>query len=855
MNPVAGGIRTPDQRLRVFVSSTLKELAPERRAVRAAIERLAMAPVMFELGARPHPPRELYRAYLEQSDIFVGVYWEQYGWVAPGEPVSGLEDEWNLAPDIPKLIYLKRSEHREARLEELLGRIRADDDASYVAFSTADELGDLVIADLANVLAERFDAADLRRAPMAEPPQHPASTETVPVPSPLTRLIGRDDELATVVRMLTVDGDRLVTLTGPGGIGKSRLAIAAAREVEASFPDGVVFVDLAPVLDPGLVTAAVARALGVVDAGDGPLAEKLGPALDDRRLLLLLDNVEQVADAAPELAGIVRASSASVLATSRTLLHVGGERSLALGPLEPAAAIDLLVDRARAMKPDFELTDGTSAQLAAICAALDNAPLALELAAARLRVLTPAALVERLDHALSLLTAGDRDLPERQRTLRATIDWSAQLLRPEERELLLRLGVFRAGFGLDAAEWMAEDLDGVDTVDALAALVDGSLVREQDRGDRAWFTMLATVREYGREELERRGDLGGMQERHARFYAALADASERRSSWSEQVEQLARFADERDELRAAVDHFLVTRQYGAVARVTWNLYWFWWISGQLGEVRRWMSRLLAPGLDLDDRTRTIAVLLTNSIRFGETPDAGVVSALSECVEYFRAEGDRLAESLSLVTLAIAQMSESPPELDAAEQSLVQSLALVEELGEPFGRAMVRIMLARAAMARGGMDEAFRLLDESLAISRGIDDRLGEAIALNHIGWARLLIGDPDGARACFIEQLVTSSTFGHEESLAYGLEGMSAVAAATGDVERAGVLFGAAEAVRQRKGLTTGGSFSLHGRILEQALANGGGTERYEKARRAGRNAELADMVALALEGSAGTDG
>ena len=159
MSPVAGGIRTPDQRLRVFVSSTLKELAPERRAARAAIERLALAPVMFELGARPHPPRSLYRAYLEQSDIFVGIYWEQYGWIAPGEELSGLEDEWNLAPDIPKLIYLKRSEHRQERLDELLERIRDDDDASYVAFTDADELADLVTADLATLLAERFDAA------------------------------------------------------------------------------------------------------------------------------------------------------------------------------------------------------------------------------------------------------------------------------------------------------------------------------------------------------------------------------------------------------------------------------------------------------------------------------------------------------------------------------------------------------------------------------------------------------------------------------------------------------------------------------------------------------------------------
>ena len=251
MNPVAGAIRTPDQRLRVFVSSTLKELAPERRAARAAIERLALAPVMFELGARPHPPRSLYRAYLEQSDIFVGVYWEEYGWVAPGEEVSGLEDEWNLAPDIPKLIYIKRSEHRQERLHELLERIRDDDDASYVAFTDVDELAALVTADLATLLAERFDAAGGRRAPAAPPLAEPVPTEVVGLPSPLTRLVGREAELETVTRMLTTEGHRLVTITGPGGMGKSRLAVDAAREVESSYPDGSCSSTSRPCSTPG----------------------------------------------------------------------------------------------------------------------------------------------------------------------------------------------------------------------------------------------------------------------------------------------------------------------------------------------------------------------------------------------------------------------------------------------------------------------------------------------------------------------------------------------------------------------------------------------------------------------------
>ena len=560
MNPVAGAIRTPDQRLRVFVSSTLKELAPERRAARAAIERLALAPVMFELGARPHPPRELYRAYLEQSDIFVGVYWEEYGWVAPGEEVSGLEDEWSLAPDIPKLIYIKHSEHRQERLHELLERIRDDDGASYVAFSDVDELAALVTADLATLLAERFDAAAGRRAALGEPIAEVFSTEPVRPPSPLTRLVGRDEELATVTRLLTDEAQRLVTITGPGGIGKSRLAVQAARAVEPAFPDGVVFVDLAPVLDAGLVIAAVANALGIRDTGDRPLTEKLAGALGRRRVLLVLDNVEQVVDAASQLGAMLAASAASVLATSRILLRVRGEQNVPLGPLPPSDAVELFTERARAVKPDFELTVDNAVQVAAICEALDDVPLALELAAARLRVLTPAALVERLDHALPLLVGGARDLPERQRTLRATIDWSAQLLSEPQQELLLRLGVFRAGFGLDAAEWMSDGLGGVDAVEALGALVDGSLVREQDRGSRAWFTMLATVREYGRDRLAERGALAASQQRHADFYVGLAIAADAAPTWQAQVERVTRLLDEHDELRAAADQLVATQQ-------------------------------------------------------------------------------------------------------------------------------------------------------------------------------------------------------------------------------------------------------------------------------------------------------
>lgn len=845
MNPAAGGIRTPDQRLRVFVSSTLKELAPERRAVRAAIERLALAPVMFELGARPHPPRSLYRAYLEQSDIFVGIFWEQYGWIAPGEEVSGLEDEWNLAPDIPKLIYLKDSEGRHERLERLLERIRQADGASYVGFTDAAELADLLTTDLATLLAERFDSAGRRHEPLGRPESAVFSTEPVRLPSPLTRLIGRTDELDTLTRMLD-DGQRLVTITGPGGIGKSRLAVAAAREVESAFPDGVVFVDLAPVLDPGLVLVALGNALGIRDTGDLPMAEKVGHALTGRRMLLVLDNVEQVVDAAPELIALLEGSRASVLSTSRILLRVRGEQNVPIGPLGSSAAMELFVERARAVKPDFDLSAENAAHVAAICDALDNAPLALELAAARLRVLTPSALVERLDHALPLLVAGARDLPERQRTLRATIDWSAQLLSESEAELLQRLGVFRAGFSLDAVEWMAEGLAGVDVIDALGALVDGSLVRQQDRGSRAWFTMLATVRQYGRDLLAERGRLADAQDRHAAFYVALAKAADASPTWHGQVEGVTRLLDEQDELRAAVDHLFATRCFDDIAELAWPMYSFWWGGGRAGEIRTWMSRLLEPGVELTERSRIIAEYCVNAIRYWRSSDASGAPAMVRCASYFRQQGDRRGEALALAALAVSQFAQEPPDIDGAERSSRRSLELADEFDSAFAGAMVGLMVGRVQLAQGRIGDAVRQFETSLAQARRIDDTLGQAVSLSHLGWARLLDGETERARACFGEELLLASTIGHEEGIADALEGMFATAATSGDIERAGRMLGAAEDIRARKGLPARSPLSFFEPHLERVQA-GPDAQRFEEARGIGRRTELADVVEFAL--------
>src|SRR5436309_1891675 len=305
-------IRTPDQRVRVFVSSTLDELAPERVAAREAIMQLHLTPVLFESGARPYPPRELYRAYLAQSDIFIGLYWQRCGWVAPGMVVSGLEDEYQLAGDKPRLIYLKTpAPAREPGLQGLLDRIRSEEVASYQKFSTPEELRERIANDLALLLTERFTRM----------PQTPNEVRLAPLPVLRSRLIDREQELAQVVALLQRQDVGLVTLTGPGGVGKTRLALEVGAELAPQFDVGAAFIELASITDPRLVVSTVARALGLSEAGNqGEMVERLLEYLRPREVLLVLDNTEQLLAATapwrPKRWRWPRASSCSRLAAN-----------------------------------------------------------------------------------------------------------------------------------------------------------------------------------------------------------------------------------------------------------------------------------------------------------------------------------------------------------------------------------------------------------------------------------------------------------------------------------------------------------------------------------------------------------
>src|SRR5215475_636001 len=460
-------IRTPDQRLRVFVSSTLDELAEERRAVSRAISALRLTPVMFELGARPHPPQDLYRSYLAQSDVFIGLYWQRYGWVGPGMDISGLEDEFDQSRTMPRLLFVKApAPDREPRMAALLARIQDEASASYRTFRTPAELARLVRDDLAVLLSEQFAAA---RSPAAERPRAGARGPR-PLPADMTSLVGREQDIGEVASLLGPPGARLVTLTGPGGIGKTRLAVAIGERLRGHFGGGTVFVPLAAVTDPGLVLPSIGRAVGVDVAGTGAPLDFLIELFGDDPWLLILDNLEQVVEAGGDLDELLaRCRGVAILATSRTVLGLRAEQEYPVPPLPlpPAAdaapvgeltaspAVALFVDRARAVRPGFALTQGNAAAVAEICRRLEGLPLAIELAAARTRLLDPRALLDRLAGSLDALGTGAADLPERQRTLRATVEWSVGLLDDAERSLLEITAVFVGGWTIEAAAQVA----------------------------------------------------------------------------------------------------------------------------------------------------------------------------------------------------------------------------------------------------------------------------------------------------------------------------------------------------------------------------------------------------------------
>jgi predicted ATPase/class 3 adenylate cyclase len=1041
----AAVILTPDQRVRVFISSTLEELAAERAAARRAIARLQLVPVWYESGARPHPPRSLYRAYLQQSQVFVGIYWQRYGWVAPGMQISGLEDEYRLAAGKPMLLYLKRpAPEQEPRLTAMIEDVRAAGTVSYRTFATPRELERLLADDLAVVLSERFagaaigagaelpagtvtflltdiegstrlwetvpeameaaleqhnrlltevigghggvvvlsrgegdsffavfasavaaveaaggcqlglnaeawpegatlpvrmglhtgevrvrggdhvDYAPINRCARVKAAAHGGQvllTKTTcdlvagrlgggfglkrlgefrlrdlagperiyqlthadlladfppirtlaergprPLPAGTTSLVGREQAVDELAGLLARPGVRLVTLTGPGGVGKTRLALAVGERAGGRFGSGAVFVPLAGVTAPELVVGAIGRAVGADLVGTGAPLQALAEQLEDGAWLLILDNLEQVIDAARDLDELLaRCPGVVMVATSRTVLGLRAEREYPVPPLLlPAAlpagstavvlqeltaspAVALFVDRARAVWPDFVLSEGNAAAVVAICRRLDGLPLAIELAAARTRLLDPGALLDRLSKSLDALGTGTVDLPERQRTLRATVEWSVGLLDDAERSLLETMAVFTGGWTVEAAAevaGLAEDR----AFDLTEALARHSLVQPDrtERGPR--LRMLETIRAFVAERLADRPDAAEVARRHADYYRALAAQADRLLRRAGQREWAERLQADAGNLAAAVRWYLA-HDPGPLPRLFRVLWLFWELRDDLGEVLAWVEQLLPTADTLAPQAR-VELLWTAAVTAVEVGDDPAALAARQRLEPLLDQvGDPFLRALC--QLALAWTSTIGEDLDGALREASASLAEFRGQDAPMWTASAGLTVGMAETALGRYDDAVGHLTEVRDLAERSDNLWIAGISRVGLGTLALVRGRAEEARALLDEALGLSLAARSTRSVTLCLAGLARWALVAGDPERAALVAGAADGLRRRAGLRAWPILRQGEADLVVQVRQALGADHFDQVFATGTRLTQRDAVAAARAGTA----
>ena len=646
-------------------------------------------------------------------------------------------------------------------------------------------------------------------------PLHRPHTARLPVP--LGRLIGREDDLAAVMRRITQS--RVLTLTGAGGTGKTVLALQAAANLRDRFTDGVLFVSLAAITDPLLVLPAMARALGVTEGGDQPLAEIIAQAVRARHLLLILDNFEQVIAAAPHVAAVLAdCPGLHMLVTSREPLRIAGEREYPVPPLalpdaRPSPNLDalaqvpavaLFVERAQAVKPDFALTAAVAAPVAAICTRLDGLPLAIELAGARIKVLSPQALLDRLENRLALLTGGGRDLPARQQTLRATIDWSYALLDVHEQSLFARLGIFVGGYALEAVEAVCAADGGppAAVLDAVASLVDKSMIRQLDgAGDEPRFGMLETLREYAVERLSVSGEYDAIARAHAAYYLTLAEAADRALTGVEQLRWLSRLDQEHDNLRAALGWALRAGESDIALRLCAALGYFWNLHGDFREGRRWIDQALALA---DDDRSVLRARVLDAVGFliqtqGDYDTARTFHQASLAI--MRQWNDRAGIARCLHHLAVAAQYQG--DYAAARPLHDECLAIMQELDDRAGVAAVLNSLGAIAHEQGDYAAARALFEESIANARAAGDVIGQAAPVGNLGLLCIEINDDDAARHYLTEclALIEQPRYTARHGIAECLEGLAVIFGRQGGAMHAMRLAGAAAALREAIGV------------------------------------------------------
>jgi predicted ATPase/class 3 adenylate cyclase len=1076
--------------VRVFISSTLEELAAERAAARRAIARLHLVPVYYESGARPHPPRNMYRAYLEQSQIFVGIYWQRYGWVAPGMDISGLEDEYRLAAGKPMLLYLKRpAPELEPRLAAMIDAIRATGTTSYRTFATPRELERLLADDLALLLSESFaeaasgaeptagegesaeeglpgsrtlsfmftdiegstamlrrlggayagvlaehhrlirevlaacggreidtqgdaffavfgtaracaaaaiaiqqaiaahswpdgetlrvrigmhageaeqtetglvgievhrgariaavahggqilvsaaaaallgdslsDGASLRDLglhrlkdlgqperifqldapglPTAFPAPQSLDNPRLPnnLPVQASSFVGRGAELAAISQLIT--GSRLVTLTGAGGSGKTRLALQAAAGLLDGSGDGVWFTDLAPVTDPGLVAGTVASVLSIQPEPGRPVADTLTEAIGQRSLLIVLDNCEQVIDACAKLADmLLRACpQLALLATSREPLGIDGEHvyrvpSLAtpapeadLAAIRDSEAVRLLADRAAQAGTPLTLDERTAPVIGRITRRLDGIPLAIELATARLRGMSVTELDARLDQRFTLLTGGSRAAPARQQTLLAMIGWSWDLLTDAERDVLARLSVFTGGFDLAGCEAVTAgaDIPAWDSVAIVGSLADKSLVQFDDTGaGPGRYRLLETVRQFAARRLDEQAAGAAHDARYAHigYYLTLAETAAPQLTGPDQAQWLDRLDIELGNLRAAIAFSLTQPDPEPGLRLAAALRVFWRTrvhGSEAADALRVLLDLPAASQPSLIRARALAAAayLTEQITAAQgyctegltiaraAGDDSLVADLLAIQVSLLLRAGQSAAALPLIEtgLSLARRLGDPHltarllegsswarrdggDDEGSAMDLAESLALSRQAGDLREVGVELCNLAYGEMGAGELASARTHLAESLRITRELKDLEGVVVNTFNLGLVEYLDGSMDTAASLFAESLDLARRWFIRANIGYGMLGLAMTRGGPAEADRSARLHGAADEALEALGESPVGVERQLRDADRERLRAAMGANAFEAGYVAGRALTTDEAIQLALGG------
>ena len=801
-----------------------------------------------------------------------GMIFGTVGYMSPeqaaGQELDFRSDQFSLGVVLYEMVTGKKAFARRTAAETMVAILREEAEPIGVHQSDAPaQLGWVIERCLAKEpekrygstreLARELAAIRDRVSEMRRPAGAPGRAGNLPAQR--TGLVGRQAEVAAVKELLLREDVRLLTVTGPGGIGKTRLAVQVASELLERLGGNAYFVSLSSLNDPGLLGSAIVQTLGIGEAGGrSPLEIVMQHLQDPARppVLLVLDNFEHLAAAAGTVAELmVSGENLKIIVTSRSALHVYGEHEFPLPPLAlPDAgaksspeslaqypAVALFLQRAVAVKPDFKLGSDNASAVAEICARLDGLPLAIELAAARIKILPPSSLLARLSSRLQLLTGGARDLPQRQQTLRAAMDWSYDLLSGPEQRLFRRLSVFAGGCNLEGVEAVCDtkgDLD-LDLLDGMGSLVDKSLVRQVEQGrSESRFVMLETVREYAAEKLRESGEEAGTKRAHAAYCLVLAEEVAEPSG-AEEAHWVERLSLEHENFRAALDWLIETEDADWGLRLGAALFRFWETREYLTEGRDGLRKLLQLKNALPaTKARQRALFAAGVLGVGQGDHAASGLLLRESLEIARQLGDKQGAAVSLNALAVSarERGDSGEACSLFEESMAlwqelgdrravarslsnlastvkiqgdyararalyrQCLGIFEELGDRSGVAWSLNHEGDAAREQGDSAAARELYEQGLAIFRGLNDRWGIAGTLADLGNLAREQGDPATAQSMYRESLKTFRELDHKRGIARLLEGFAALAAGSGEAERALRMAGAAAALRQQIG-------------------------------------------------------